>query len=121
MPVKDMVLRLYTSPDGFEPTIAFYETLQGAACTLRFENAEKRIKGVRIGGVLILSGADADLQPLRAIGAVFYVDSLDDLNSWLEDNGAEILHPPQTIAFGRNMTVRNPDGLTVEYFEPRTA
>jgi hypothetical protein len=37
----------------------------------------------------------------------------------LKANGADILHDPQVIPFGRNMTVRNPDGLVVEYFEPK--
>lgn len=121
MRVIDMVLRLYATPEAFEQTIKFYEDAQGIPCELRFENRDKRISGAKIGRVLILAGTDQDLAPVREINVIFYVDSLDAFAPWLEHNGAKILHPPQTIPFGRNMTVRNPDGLVVEYFEPPTS
>jgi predicted enzyme related to lactoylglutathione lyase len=121
MRVTDMVFRLYSTPESFEQAIKFYEGAQDITCELRFENKEKRISGAKIGKILILSGADDDLAPVREISAVFYVDSLDAFVPWLEGNGARILLPPQTIPFGRNMTVRNPDGLVVEYFQPPAA
>jgi predicted enzyme related to lactoylglutathione lyase len=114
-----MVLRLYAETEKFESPIAFYEKARGIACELRFENAEKRIKGAKIGGILILSGTSEDLASLRDITAIFYVDSLDAFIPFLKANGAEILHDSQAIPFGRNMTVRNPDGLVVEYFGPK--
>ncbi|MDR6670945.1 hypothetical protein [Rhizobium sp. 1399] len=121
MKVADMVFRLYVETDKLESTIAFYETAQATACELKFENTEKRIKGAKIGKVLILAGAKEDLAAVNDISAIFYVDSLDAFIPWLKDNGAVILHAPVTIPFGRNMTVRNPDGLVVEYFEAKAA
>jgi hypothetical protein len=57
------------------------------------------------------------LASVRYVNAIFYVDSLDEFVRWLPDNGAELLHAPRTVTAGRNVTVRNPDGLVVEYFE----
>jgi predicted enzyme related to lactoylglutathione lyase len=119
MQVFDKVLRLYAESETFEDVIAFYERVQNVACGLRFEIAENGIKGAKIGGVLVLSADKEVLEPFREVQAIFYVDSIDEFVPWLVKNGATILHGPQTVGFGRNMTVRNPDGLVVEYFEPK--
>jgi predicted enzyme related to lactoylglutathione lyase len=119
MEVTNIIIRLYVETEKFESSIDFYETAQGLPCELRFENKEKRINGAKIGKVLILSGSKDDLAHISDIKAIFYVDSLDEFIPWLKESGAEILHDPVTIPFGRNMSVRNPDGLVLEYFEPR--
>lgn len=46
-----------------------------------------------------------------------HVDSVDEFVPWLLQNGAEILHGPKTISFGRNMIVHHPDGHDDEYLE----
>ncbi|TIX90496.1 VOC family protein [Rhizobium sp. P44RR-XXIV] len=119
MQVTETVLRLYAETEKFESVIAFYEKVQGIECEFRFDVPERRINGAKIGGVLILSGSIVDLAPIRDASAIFYVDSLDEYVDWLKANGAELLHGPQAGPFGRNLTARNPDGLVVEYFEPR--
>lgn len=121
MKITDKVFRLYAETEKFESVIAFYEEAQGIECEFRFDISERRIKGAKIGDVLILSGSKYDLAPVREATAIFYVDSLDECAAWLEDNGAEILHGPQAGPFGRNLTARNPDGLIAEYFEPTAA
>lgn len=120
MLVTDRILRLYTDKEKFESTIAFYENIQGTDCEMRFDIAERDIQGAKIGGVLILSGDKEALDPVRDIQAIFYVDSLGEFEPWLKENGAEIVHGPHSNAFGKNMMVRNPDGLLVEYFEAKT-
>jgi hypothetical protein len=42
---------------------------------------------------------------------------LDEFRSWLDVNGAQIIHEPRVVTGGRNLTARHPDGLVVEYFE----
>ncbi|WP_144240512.1 VOC family protein [Paenibacillus sabinae] len=118
--MTDRILRLYTDKEKFESTIAFYENIQGIDCEMRFNIAERDIQGAKIGGVLILSGEKESLDPVRDIQAIFYVDSLGEFEPWLKENGAEIVHGPHSNAFGKNMMVRNPDGLLVEYFEAKT-
>jgi Alcohol dehydrogenase GroES-like domain len=54
---------------------------------------------------------------VRHVGAIFYLESLDEFSSWLERHGAEIIHAPRTVTGGRNLTARHPDGLVAEYFE----
>jgi predicted enzyme related to lactoylglutathione lyase len=121
MKMTDKVFRLYAETEKFESVIAFYEKAQGIACEFRFNIAERRLKGAKIGGFLILSGSKEDLAPVNQATAIFYVDSLDEYAAWLKEAGAEILHEPMENAFGRNLMARNPDGLVVEYFEPKAS
>ena len=71
----------------------------------------------KVGGFLIFAGPPEVLAPVRHVSAIFYVDSLDEFVPWLRERGATILAGPRTVTAGRNATVRNPDGLVVEYFE----
>ena len=47
----------------------------------------------------------------------FLVDSLQAFKLHLEQSGVEILSQPKDVPTGRNMRVRHPDGLVVEYVE----
>jgi predicted enzyme related to lactoylglutathione lyase len=78
---------------------------------------ETEIAAAKVGGFLIFAGAPDNLARVRDVNAIFYVDSLDAFVPWLSENGAQILVGPRTVTGGRNATVRNPDGLIVEYFE----
>jgi predicted enzyme related to lactoylglutathione lyase len=117
MKILQSVFRLYVSNEAFEKTISFYERLQNLRCERRVHISETGVTAAKIGGFLIFSGSAEALAPVRHVGAIFYVDSLDDFVQWLPENDAELLHPPRTVTAGRNVTVRNPDGLVVEYFE----
>ena len=46
------------------------------------------------------------------------MDALDVYAQRLRELGATFLSETQENTVGRNMTVRHPDGLVVEYFEP---
>jgi predicted enzyme related to lactoylglutathione lyase len=117
MKILQSVFRLYVSHEALEKAISFYETVQNQPCERRVRIAETGVIAAKVGGFLIFAGSAEVLALVRHVDAIFYVDSLDEFVRWLPENGAELLHPPRTVTAGRNVTVRNPDGLVVEYFE----
>ena len=116
MQVLQHVFRLYAAQDSFEQAIAFYERIQGINCERRVHISETGIDAAKIGGFLIFTGAPESLARVHDVNAIFYVDSHDAFVPWLNENGAEILAGPRSVTGGKNATVRNPDGLVVEYF-----
>ena len=118
MRVLQQAIRIYTERSQWETAIQFYEVLLGVQCERRVHIAETNVDAAKVGGVLILGADQETLEKLRLVNAVYYVDLLDESYKWLKTNGAEILHEPQTVTGGRNLTARHPDGLVVEYFEP---
>src|SRR5262245_6645934 len=89
---------------------------------------------VAVVGSYVIHAAPAEEMPARSVGAVIYVDSLDEYIPWLTENGAERViadwlpvdpaertGAARTVTGGRNAYFRHPDGLLVEYFEPATA
>ncbi len=117
MKILQSVFRLYVSHEAFEKAISFYERLQNQRCERRVHITETGVTAAKVGGFLIFAGSAEVLAPVRHVDAIFYVDLLDEFVQWLPENCAELLHAPRTVAAGRNVTVRNPDGLVVEYFE----
>ena len=117
MRILQQCVRVYTDPERFEATVRFYEGLQGVDCERRVRVSETGVDVAKVGGFLVIAGDDARLEPVRHVDAIFYLDSLDEFRSWLEANGADILHGPRDIAAGRNLTARHPDGFVVEYFQ----
>ena len=117
MRILEQCFRVYAESERFEETIAFYEGLQGAACARRLSIPEAGVEVAKIGGFLLLAGDKARLDAVRRVAAIFYLDALDEFASWLEANGAEIIHGPRAVTGGRNLTARHPDGLVAEYFQ----
>jgi predicted enzyme related to lactoylglutathione lyase len=117
MQVLQDAFRFYVASDKFEQAIAFYERIQGIGCERRVNIPETQINAAKVGGFLIFTGAPQSLARVHDVNAIFHVDSLDAFVPWLNENGAEILAGPRTVTGGKNATVRNPDGLVVEYFE----
>jgi alcohol dehydrogenase len=115
--IQEQAFRVYTDNEHFEELIRFYEGLQGTACERRVRIPETGVQAAKVGGFLLLAGDRKQLDAVRQVGAIFYLDSLDEFSSWLEQHGGEIIHRPRTVTGGRNLTVRHPDGLVVEYFE----
>jgi predicted enzyme related to lactoylglutathione lyase len=118
MTILERAFRVYSAPEDFERTIAFYEQIQHTRCERRVEIRETRVSAAKVGGFLILAGNEEQLARVRHVQAIFYVDALDDFVFWLDQNGAERLHGPGVVTGGRNATVRHADGIVVEYFEP---
>jgi hypothetical protein len=117
MRIQEQAFRFYTDNEHFEEMIRFYEGLQDIACERRVRIPETGVEAAKIGGFLLLAGDSKQLDAVRQVGAIFYLDSLDEFSSWLELHGVEIIHRPRTVTGGRNLTARHPDGLVVEYFE----
>lgn len=110
--------RIYIEPSMLESSIAFYEGLQGTTCEQRISFAERGIEVAVVGAFVLLAGTSEALAPIRFATAVLFVDSLDESLDWVRMHGAAVLHGPQSTHGGRNATVRHPDGLTAEYYEP---
>jgi hypothetical protein len=117
MRIQERAFRVYTDEEHFEEVIRFYEGLQGIGCERRVRIPETGVEAAKVGGFLLLAGDRERVDAVRQVGAIFYLDSLDEFSSWLEQVGAEIIHRPRTVTGGRNLTARHPDGLVVEYFE----
>ena len=117
MRIKERAFRVYCEKHRFEEAIRFYEGLQGIACERRVKIAETGIEAAKVGGFLLLGGNGEQLDAVRQVGGIFYLDSLDEFAAWLQQRGAEIIHAPRVVTGGRNLTARHPDGLVVEYFE----
>ena len=117
MHILQQCFRVHVESDKLESTIRFYEGLQGSVCERRVNIPETHIQAAKVGGFLILAGDKAHLEAVSYVDAVFYLDALDDFHPWLVAQSAELLHGPRGVTGGRNMTVRHPDGLVVEYFQ----
>jgi alcohol dehydrogenase len=117
MRIQQQAFRVYTDKEHFEEVIRFYEGLQDVACERRLRIPETGVEAAKVGGFLLLAGDSKQLDAVRQVGAIFYLDSLDEFSSWLEQHGVEIIHKPRTVTGGRNLAARHPDGLVVEYFE----
>jgi predicted enzyme related to lactoylglutathione lyase len=117
MRILQQCFRVYAETKALEASIQFYEQLQGVACERRVVIPEAGIEAAKVGAFLILAGDAERLALVSHVDAIFYLDDLDALHTWLQDNGAEILHGPRDVTAGRNLTARHPDGLVVEYFQ----
>jgi hypothetical protein len=105
---------VYCDIGELEASIRFCEELEGVKCERRVVITETGIEAAKVGGVLILAGDSKQLDAVRYVNAIYYLDSLDEFSTWLSANGAEIIHLPRTVTAGRNLTARHPDGLVVK-------
>ena len=102
-----------------DTAVRFYEQLTGVKAAGRFAMPAAGLELAVAGEVRIIAGTDEALQPFRTTDATFLVESLEDYRNSLESNGGIVLHPPQKVPTGMNMTVRHPDGSIFEYVEHR--
>ena len=117
MKVLDVLTRVYLQREALDRSIVFYEELFKERCRLRFSHSAAHLELAQVGRVLLIAGLPEHLEPFRATRATFLVDDLDAFQRLLERSGAQIISPPKRVPTGRNMRVRNPDGLLVEYVE----
>ena len=120
MRIEEKAFRVYADKAHFDEAIGFYEALQGVTCERRVTIPETRVEAAKVGGFLVLGGDRQHLDAVRHVGAIFYLDSLEEFSSWLNRHGVEIIHKPRPVTGGRNLTARHPDGLVVEYFEAQS-
>lgn len=100
-----------------ERAISIYENLLGTETCLRFEYKENGLELAQIGTILIIAGSEKALKPYRDTKATFIVNSVDRFKSFLLENGSVIIRDIKLVPTGRNMTVRHPDGIIIEYVE----
>ena len=117
MKVLGVMTRIYLVPANLDGAVAFYETLLGVKCDLRFEYAEAGLELAGIGPMLLIAGSEEKLHSFRQTQATIIVDSIEDFRNWLQEAGAVILEEPKNVPTGRNMRVRHPDGTIIEYVE----
>lgn len=67
--------------------------------------------------ILLIVSPEQALKPFRSTQATMLVDTLDEFQDYLKEKGAEILRGPNEVPKGRNMTVKHPDGVIIEYIE----
>jgi predicted enzyme related to lactoylglutathione lyase len=114
--IRGMV-RVYLAPEDLDKTVDFYEALFGQGCDMRFKYEEAGLEMASVGSVLLIAGRKGRLRPFRETWATFLVDSLDSFSKTLLEIGADILEEPKVVPTGRNMRVRHPDGVVIEYVE----
>lgn len=117
MKIHDVLTRIFVSPADFEKSIHFYENLFGLKCDIRFKYPEKGLELASVASCLLISGSVDQLKPFLETRVTYLVDSIDDFKKFLIGQGATILEDPKKIPTGKNMRVRHPDGLVVEYVE----
>ena len=117
MQILQQAFRVYVEIAELESCIKFYEKIQATHCERRVRIAETGIEAAKIGGVLILAGDSNDLDRVKFVHGIYYIDSLDDFAVQLRGDGVTFVHEPRTVTGGRNFTARHQDGLVIEYFE----
>ena len=70
-----------------------------------------------VGDVLIIAGNETSLAPFKTTVMTMIVDDITAFHAHFVTHGVEIIAPIQEVPTGRNMRVRHPDGLVVEYVE----
>ncbi len=121
MRILEQCFRVYASSAAIDATIAFYEKLQRVTCARRVLIHETGVVAARVGQFLILGGDGEAMTVARKVHGIFYVDDLDGFEKLVRAQGGEILHGPQTVTSGRNLTARHPDGTVMEYFQAVTS
>jgi predicted enzyme related to lactoylglutathione lyase len=115
--ILNVLVRRYLPKAELEGALKFYEAVLGQPPRLRFHYDRYDLDLAQIGSLLFVAGDEANLAPFTATSATFMVEDLDGWHTELPRLGARILEPPKTVPTGRNMRVRHPDGMVVEYVE----
>jgi predicted enzyme related to lactoylglutathione lyase len=102
-----------------ESAIARYEALLCGEVKARFVIPERGLTVAILEGVTLIAGIERDLAPLREVRATFTVDSLAEFEAHLRATGGAIVQPPTPTPAGRNMVVRDVEGVVFELVEPR--
>jgi predicted enzyme related to lactoylglutathione lyase len=119
MRLLNHAFRRYVAPDQLDATVAFYEAIQSTTCRRRMVMSQSGVEVAVVGSFVLLAGSETVIEPLRLVQAVLTVDSLDEAKAALEAQGAQVLKDIHaSVAGGRNLLARHPDGLVTEYYEP---
>lgn len=103
--------------EDIDRAINIYENLLKAKTSLRFQYKEIGLELAQIGTILIIAGSEEALKPYRETKATFIVSSIDGFKKLLLENGSVIIRDIKQVPTGKNMTIRHPDGIIIEYVE----
>ena len=117
MRIYKVLTRIFVDSTGLDNSIDFYEKLFREKCELRFKYPEKELELAMVGSILLISGSADRIEPFRETKVTFLVDSIDEFLDFHTKNAAAILERPKPVPTGKNMRVKHPDGLIVEYVE----
>jgi predicted enzyme related to lactoylglutathione lyase len=117
MKIVGMSVPVFTG--DIESAIARYEALLRREVKARFAIPERGLTVAILEGVTLIAGVERDLAPLREVRATFTVDSLAEFEAHLRASGGAIVQPPTPTSAGRNMVVRDVEGVVFELVEPR--
>lgn len=115
MKVKQVLNRFYVH--DIDRSIEFYEKALNEKCKLRFKYSQINLELAQVGNILIISGSDEALKPIKDTQATFLVDSIIEFKDFLLSNGATIIRDLKEVPTGVNMTVQHLDDTIVEYVE----
>lgn len=115
MKVKQMLSRVYVN--NADEAVEFYEQLFHKKVSSRFTLSKPKLEIINIGDMLIIAGADKELETVRSTRVTLSVDSIHEYKDMLLKNGAVIIRDIKKVPTGWNMTVKHKDGLVAEYVE----
>lgn len=117
MKVLNVLTRQHLELAQFDAAVGFYEGLLEQEARLRLTVLDGRLRIAQVASMLLI-GADAPLlAAIDGIRAAYLVEDIAAFAEHLPRQGATIVEPLATIATGRSMLVRHPDGMLVEYVE----
>ncbi|SDE13608.1 VOC family protein [Sporomusa acidovorans] len=115
MRIQQVLNRFYVH--DVEQSIGFYEKVLNEKCNLRFKYPQANLEIAQVGNILLISGSDESLRPLKDTQATFIVDSIIEFKNFLLTNGATVINDVKKVPTGMNMTVKHKDGTKVEYVQ----
>lgn len=113
MKVLATLARLYV--DDLDRALPALRELTGQEGRARFTYGGVEVAS--IGGFLLVAGTDEALARFRGVQSTVLVDDLDGVQALLNARGGEILSGPNQVPTGRNVIVRHPGGVVLEYVE----
>ena len=112
-----MILKTYTRifTHNSEQTLAILRKLHDGEPHLHVHFGPWELVG--IGDMLVVSGNEESLAPIRGSFGPWIVTDLDETRRVLVESGAEITRDIEPVPTGRMLYARHPDGSVVEYVE----
>ena len=102
---------------NIDEAVSYYEKLLSVKCEMYINYREIGIELAQVGDFLILAGQDENLKSFKDTKATLQVDSVMEFKEYLLNNGSEIIRDIKPVPTGYNLTVKNPDGVVLEYVQ----
>ena len=117
MHVRSILARRLLPIGELDEAVEAYQRLFDQPARLRFDYPEKNLRVAQVGQLLLIGGDDTSLEPFRATSMTFLVHDIGAYAAYIPSAGGSVVRPIQKVPNGRNMLVRQADGVLVEYVE----